>query len=177
MSSMQIGQGWSVRAGGGGRTGVKPVEKVVQLICPLCVPLDCSSSTILLEASDLSHSTPNILGLVPPQLLLQFPPVAILTLSESVFEFYLVPLPERLHLSVEKTLRVTGYPGFVVWVTVDTFSGNDVVHSEPNILRHTVHNAINTLTIWFIQYVPISGAPLSASMASGNHLSTFFTAA
>ena len=57
----------------------------------------------------MPYSTRNILGLVPPQLLLQFLSVGVLTLSDSVFEFPLymfefcpVPHPESLLLPAER---------------------------------------------------------------------------
>ena len=66
------------------------------------------------------------IGLVPLQLLLQFLPLTILTLSESLFEvsFFLfefcpVPCPGRNVLTVGNSFQITGNPGFVVWVTAD----------------------------------------------------------
>ena len=115
-----------------------------------CVPIDCSSSFFLLEASDLPNFTPNILSLVPPQLPLQFLPVGILTLSESVFEFpfYLfefcpVPYPESPLIPVEKGLQVSGYPGFVVWVSVDFLPG--MVLSMQNLMYSETHSTMPSI--------------------------------
>ena len=77
-----------MRAGGGGGAGVKPVEKLVQLFCLLCDPLDSSSPLV---AGDLLYSIPNILCSRMPLLCSSlasppFLPVGVLTLSEFVFE-------------------------------------------------------------------------------------------
>ena len=101
----------SVRAVGGEVAGTMPVEKLVQLVFLMCIPLDCSSSTFPLEVGDLSPSIPNNFGLVPPQLLLGFLLLGVITFFESAFEFSLyllgfcpVPHPESPLLPVEKSI-------------------------------------------------------------------------
>ena len=111
----------------------------------VCVPLDFVSSAFPLDACELPYSTLNILGLVPSQH--EFPLY--------LFEFCQVPRPESPLLPVEKSLQVTGYPGFVVWVTADRFSGNGVVHEEPDVLRDTVHNGITVFGVELLQCIPV----------------------
>lgn len=60
-------QGGSSRAAGDGGAGVKPVERLVELVCSLFVSLSCSS-IFPLEAGNLSHPTP------PCVIVLQFSP-------------------------------------------------------------------------------------------------------
>ena len=40
---------------------------------------------------------------------------------------------------------------------MDHFSGNGVVHAEPNVLRDEIHSAINVFTKWVVKCVQISG--------------------
>ena len=95
-----------------------------------------TSSISPLEANDLSF---HFKRPWPSQLLQHFPPVCVLALFDSMFEFplysfHFCPVPDSSVLSVEKSYQVTVYPGFVVWVTVDHFCRNSVIHAELHLL-------------------------------------------
>ena len=79
-----VGQRRSKGAAGVAGDGVKPVEKLVELICSFFNTLSCSS-TIPLEVGYLPHPTPY----VPAYVLLQFSPVVVLTLPNAMFYFSL----------------------------------------------------------------------------------------
>ena len=113
--SVVVQHSWTTHPGHWDRAGSLPQHwdsggtgsVLVQLVCPLWGPLDFSSFP--LEAGYLPYSTPTTLAFVPPQVLLQFLPVNVLTLSRSLFdcplylfEFLPVPWSENPLLPVEK---------------------------------------------------------------------------
>ena len=72
----------------GGGAGVKPVEKLVELISLLFISLSCSS-TFPLEVGDLPPPNPYVPGVVVFQFVFQFSLIVVLTLPDAVFKFSL----------------------------------------------------------------------------------------
>lgn len=71
--------GWSVRAGGGGELESNLLDTVSTCL-PSIVFSSAAPPPSFLSRYRPSHSTPDILVLVPPQLLLQLPPGGVLSL-------------------------------------------------------------------------------------------------
>ena len=76
---------------------------------------------------------------------------------------------KALFFSLRRAFRSL-FTHFVIWVTANLFSGDGVVYAEPNVLRDTVSQAVNVLTMWLIQSIPVCGLQIIWTKSDGDEL-------
>lgn len=56
----------------------------------------------------------------------------------------------------KKSFYIRSNPGFVVWETPHSLDGDDIIHTEMNVVLYAVCKAINVLPIRLLEFTPHS---------------------
>lgn len=100
--------------------------------------------------------------------LLEFPPQLPLIIFLSSSDLYLqaplnycqiipVAISESPLLLIQDGLDLFCYPELVIWLTVNSFSRDDEVNTEADIMCYALSELINVLLIRLTECMPVSG--------------------
>ena len=73
--------------------------------------------------------------------------------------FWTVSLPEGFPFDVQQLLQVPGDPGFVIGEAHYCPCGNNTLHTEGYVIRHTIGEGIDIISIWVHSSLWIQSSP------------------